>query len=294
LRELDRKISDLVNVLPGPSARIAVAAFDKTRFDMALSRSEAFLMIAAPDRIEFRDPITLELKGTFRTGGLSGRLPCHIVWFAADPVNDAALAELKYSDFATQAGVEYTDVSEKRTFRGLEVEGNDQEIIRVDAASQHWQSLGLSQVARLHHPYDERGNPLGQKAEVQFGLLQQANTSREQVVEVAGDRSKMVLKKIPRPKSYIVPPYSEPSAQLLARDRQSTAQVFEIREWPPDMAEAGPPTVDLYAVLFTPDTQVIPLTGKSQYKEGSEPLAISGQTTSLGPPGVGRPCGFSW
>src|SRR5205807_774569 len=162
-------------------------------------------------------------------------LRCHIVWFAPDPFNDAALAELEYSDFATQAGVEYSDVSNKRTFRGLDVEGNDKEIIRVDAASQQWQSLGLSQVARLHHPYDERGNALGHKAEVQFGLSPQADTSREQVLELAGDRSEMVLKKIPRPKSYFVPPYSEPSARLLARDPQSTAQVFEIREWPPDM-----------------------------------------------------------
>jgi len=103
------------------------------------------------------------------------------------------------------------------------------------------------------------------------------------------NRNSDLLKQLPKGGPYIVPPFSSPMANLLARDAVSDTQVFELQEWPADMAEAGPQTKVLSAVLFTGDNRIIALTGKSTYKPGAGPIEISGQATTLGTPPIYTP-----
>jgi hypothetical protein len=274
LLEIEQQLIDLINAVPKPEMRLATVYPDRDRFAIVLSPSGRYLIVTAHSRIEIRNPTNLKVIGTLATRDLKDRHGGRIIWFAPDPTSDAISLELEYSDFATVSSVVYRDYSSKRTLGELEVEGNDREIIRVEIPSLQWSSVGFSQVANLHRPYDLERH-------LDYHPSGTVTTSREAVME-REDRTPDLLKHLPKAKSYIIPPYSSPTASLLARDDSSEAQVFELIEWPPDMAEAGPPSSERSAVLYTADKQVLSVTGRALYKPGSEPISVSDQETTLG------------
>lgn len=274
LSDIEANLSELIAAIPESNARLDVAEPDNARFEVTISRSGRYLITTSHQQIEMRDAGNLKLLGMLRTRDLTGRRPCRIIWSASDPSSDAAFAELEYDDLATQDGVAYRDYSSKRTWRDYEVEGNDREIIRVELPSLRWSSLGLSQRAQLHHPYDENGN-------LDRVMHRDIETSRDIAMQ-QGNRSEELLRRLPQDRHHGLPPYSAPIAALIARDRFSDAQLFEVKEWPPDMAEAGPPTVILSVALYTANREVVMIGTKSLYKPGAEPYAMSGQDTGLG------------